>query len=107
VVLCPISQTTGSGSQARCRALTTLVLAAGDVILDDRNERPGAMFTNWNSSARAAPRHDRRPGFEGVNSTSTVTPSSPLDASQALSILKGKLGLRSPLERARHRLGAR
>jgi hypothetical protein len=30
--------------KARCRALTTLVLAAGDVILDDRNERPGACL---------------------------------------------------------------
>ena len=48
VVLCPISPDRFPEVKAAAEALYTELLAAGvDVILDDRGERPGAMFTDW------------------------------------------------------------
>ena len=48
VVLCPISPDRFSDVQAVADKLYKELLAAGvDVILDDRNERPGAMFADW------------------------------------------------------------
>ena len=48
VVLCPISPDRFPEVKAAADALYAELLAAGvDVMLDDRNERPGAMFADW------------------------------------------------------------
>jgi prolyl-tRNA synthetase len=48
VVLCPISPDRFPEVKVAADALYADLLAAGvDVILDDRNERPGAMFADW------------------------------------------------------------
>jgi prolyl-tRNA synthetase len=48
VVLCPISPDRFPDVKAAADAVYAELLAAGvDVILDDRGERPGAMFADW------------------------------------------------------------
>jgi prolyl-tRNA synthetase len=48
VVLCPISPDRFAEVKAAADTLYAELMAAGvDVILDDRNERPGAMFADW------------------------------------------------------------
>ena len=48
VVLCPISPDRFPDVKAASDKLYAELMAAGvDVILDDRNERPGAMFADW------------------------------------------------------------
>ena len=48
VVICPISSDRFPDVQAAASALYDALMAAGvDVILDDRGERPGAMFADW------------------------------------------------------------
>ena len=48
VVLCPISPDRFPDVKAAADQLYADLMAAGvDVILDDRNERPGAMFADW------------------------------------------------------------
>jgi prolyl-tRNA synthetase len=48
VVLCPISPDRFADVKAAADKLYADLLTAGiDVILDDRNERPGAMFADW------------------------------------------------------------
>jgi prolyl-tRNA synthetase len=48
VALCPISPDRFPDVKAAAERLYAELLAAGvDVILDDRNERPGAMFADW------------------------------------------------------------
>ena len=48
VVLCPISPDRFADVKAAADQLYVDLLAAGvDVILDDRNERPGIMFADW------------------------------------------------------------
>ena len=48
VVLCPISPDRFPAVKEAADTLYSELLAAGvDVILDDRNERPGAMFADW------------------------------------------------------------
>ena len=48
VVLCPISPDRFPEVKAASDQLYADLMAAGvDVILDDRNERPGAMFADW------------------------------------------------------------
>jgi prolyl-tRNA synthetase len=48
VVLCPISPDRFADVKAAADTLYESLLEAGvDVILDDRNERPGAMFADW------------------------------------------------------------
>ena len=48
VVLCPISPDRFPDVKAAADTLYADLMAAGvDVILDDRNERPGAMFADW------------------------------------------------------------
>ena len=48
VVLCPISPDRFADVKVAAERLYSELLAAGvDVILDDRNERPGAMFADW------------------------------------------------------------
>ncbi|NDZ15207.1 proline--tRNA ligase [Variovorax sp. WS11] len=48
VVLCPIGMDRSAEVQQAAEALYGELLAAGaDVLLDDRGERPGAMFADW------------------------------------------------------------
>jgi len=48
VVICPMGYEKSESVKAACDQLHDELLAAGiDVILDDRNERPGAMFADW------------------------------------------------------------
>ena len=48
VVICPIGMDRSPEVKAAAEALYAELLAAGvDVILDDRGERPGAMFADW------------------------------------------------------------
>ncbi|WP_114661660.1 proline--tRNA ligase [Polynucleobacter necessarius] len=48
VVICPMGYEKSEAVRAACDQLHDELLAAGiDVILDDRNERPGAMFADW------------------------------------------------------------
>jgi prolyl-tRNA synthetase len=48
VVICPIGMDRSDAVRAAAESLHTSLLAAGvDVILDDRGERPGAMFADW------------------------------------------------------------
>ncbi len=48
VVICPISPDRFAEVKTAAEALYSELLAAGvDVILDDRGERPGAMFADW------------------------------------------------------------
>ena len=48
VVICPIGMDRSATVQAAAHTLYEQLLAAGvDVMLDDRGERPGAMFADW------------------------------------------------------------
>jgi len=48
VVVCPVGADRSEAVKAAAEELYTGLLAAGvDVILDDRGERPGAMFADW------------------------------------------------------------
>ena len=48
VVICPMGYEKSEAVKAACDQLHDELIAAGiDVILDDRNERPGAMFADW------------------------------------------------------------
>jgi prolyl-tRNA synthetase len=48
VVICPMGYDKSEAVKTACNQLHDDLLAAGiDVILDDRNERPGAMFADW------------------------------------------------------------
>jgi prolyl-tRNA synthetase len=48
VVICPMGYEKSEAVKAACDQLHDELTAAGiDVILDDRNERPGAMFADW------------------------------------------------------------
>jgi prolyl-tRNA synthetase len=48
VVICPMGYEKSEAVKAACDQLHDELLTAGiDVILDDRNERPGAMFADW------------------------------------------------------------
>jgi prolyl-tRNA synthetase len=48
VVICPMGYEKSEAVKAACDQLHDELLAADiDVILDDRNERPGAMFADW------------------------------------------------------------
>jgi len=48
VVLCPIGMDRSADVREAAEALHGELLAAGvDVLLDDRGERPGAMFADW------------------------------------------------------------
>jgi prolyl-tRNA synthetase len=48
VVICPIGMDRSAEVKAAAEQLYADLLAAGaDVLLDDRGERPGAMFADW------------------------------------------------------------
>ncbi len=97
VVLCPISPDRFPDVKAAADKLYGELLAAGvDVMLDDRNERPGAMFADW--ELIGVP-HRVTIGDRGLKEGQLEyqhrrdAESSKVDASTALDFLKGKLGL--------------
>lgn len=97
VVLCPISPDRFADVKAAADKLYGELLAAGvDVILDDRGERPGAMFADW--ELIGVP-HRVTIGDRGLQSGQVEyqhrrdATSSKVDAATALDFLKGKLAL--------------
>jgi prolyl-tRNA synthetase len=98
VVLCPISPDRFPGVKAASDELYAALMAAGvDVILDDRNERPGAMFADW--ELIGVP-HRVTIGDRGLKDGQLEyqhrcdAESTKVDAAGALDFLKQKLGLR-------------
>ena len=97
VVLCPISPDRFADVKLAAETLYADLLAAGvDVILDDRNERPGAMFADW--ELIGVP-HRVTIGDRGLKQGYVEyqqrrdTESTQVEAGQALAFVKGKLGL--------------
>ena len=97
VVLCPISPDRFADVKAAADTLYTELLAAGvDVILDDRNERPGAMFADW--ELIGVP-HRVTIGDRGLKEGHLEyqhrrdTESTKIEAAHALGFIKSKLGL--------------
>ena len=97
VVLCPISPDRFPDVKVAADALYQELLALGvDVILDDRNERPGAMFADW--ELIGVP-HRVTIGDRGLKEGQLEyqhrrdAESSKIEASNALAFLKGKLAL--------------
>ena len=97
VVLCPISPDRFADVKAAADTLYTELMAAGvDVILDDRNERPGAMFADW--ELIGVP-HRVTIGDRGLKEGHLEyqhrrdTESTKVEAAHALGFIKSKLGL--------------
>ena len=97
VVLCPISPDRFPDVKLAADKLYTELLAAGiDVILDDRNERPGAMFADW--ELIGVP-HRVTIGDRGLKEGQLEyqhrreTASSKISVTTAFDFLKGKLAL--------------
>ena len=97
VVLCPISPDRFTDVKAAADTLYTELMAAGvDVILDDRNERPGAMFADW--ELIGVP-HRVTIGDRGLKEGHLEyqhrrdTESTKVEAAHALGFIKSKLGL--------------
>jgi prolyl-tRNA synthetase len=97
VVLCPISPDRFADVKAAADTLYAELIAAGvDVILDDRNERPGAMFADW--ELIGVP-HRVTIGDRGLKEGHVEyqhrreTESTKVEAASALVFIKGKLGL--------------
>jgi prolyl-tRNA synthetase len=95
VVICPIGYDRNAPVKAAADALHAELLAAGiDVILDDRGERPGAMFADWELigvphrvviSDRGL--KDGRLEYQGRRDTEATQ----IALADARSVLKGKL----------------
>ena len=97
VVLCPISPDRFADVKLAADTLYSELMAAGvDVILDDRNERPGAMFADW--ELIGVP-HRITIGDRGLKEGYLEyqhrrdTDSTKVEAANALAFIKGKLGL--------------
>ena len=97
VVLCPISPDRFPDVKVAADKLYAELMAAGvDVILDDRNERPGAMFADW--ELIGVP-HRVTIGDRGLKDGQLEyqhrrdAESTKVDAAGALDFLKGRLGL--------------
>jgi prolyl-tRNA synthetase len=97
VVLCPISPDRFPEVETAANKLYAELLAAGvDVILDDRGERPGAMFADW--ELIGVP-HRVTIGDRGLKEGQLEyqhrrdAASSKIDAAGAFDFLKGKLAL--------------
>ena len=97
VVLCPISPDRFPDVKATADKLYGELIAAGvDVMLDDRNERPGAMFADW--ELIGVP-HRVTIGDRGLKEGQLEyqhrrdDASTKVDAVGALDFLKGKLGM--------------
>ncbi len=97
VVLCPISADRFPAVKAAADKLHDELVACGvDVILDDRGERPGAMFADW--ELIGVP-HRVTIGERGLKEGQLEyqhrrdSAASKVDAAAALEFLRGKLGL--------------
>lgn len=97
VVLCPISPDRFANVKQASDSLYAELMAAGiDVILDDRNERPGAMFADW--ELIGVP-HRVTIGDRGLKEGRLEyqhrrdTESTTVEVGDALAFVKGKLGL--------------
>ena len=97
VVLCPISPDRFADVKAAADTLYTELIAVGvDVILYDRNERPGAMFADW--ELIGVP-HRVTIGDRGLKEGHLEyqhrrdTESTKIEAAHALGFIKSKLGL--------------
>ena len=97
VVLCPISPDRFADVKLAADKLYAELIAAGvDVILDDRNERPGAMFADW--ELIGVP-HRVTIGDRGLKDGHLEyqhrrdAESTKIEASSALDFLKAKLAL--------------
>jgi prolyl-tRNA synthetase len=97
VVLCPISPDRFAEVKAASDTLYAELIALGvDVILDDRNERPGAMFADW--ELIGVP-HRVTIGDRGLKEGHVEyqhrrdAESTKVDTANALAFIKGKLGL--------------
>ena len=97
VVLCPISPDRFADVKAAADTLYAELMAAGvDVILDDRNERPGAMFADWEligvpHRVTIGDRTLKEGQFEYQHRRDQAA--TPINTADALVFLKGKLGL--------------
>ena len=97
VVLCPINPDRFPDVKAAADKLYEALLAAGvDVMLDDRNERPGAMFADWEligvpHRITIGDRGLKDGHFEYQHRRDTE--STNVEVAQALGFLKGKLRL--------------
>ena len=97
VVLCPISPDRFADVKAAADTLYAGLLAAGvDVILDDRNERPGAMFADWEligvpHRVTIGDRALKEGQIEYQHRRDTE--STTVEVGDALAFVKGKLGL--------------
>ena len=97
VVLCPISPDRFPEVKAASDTLYAELMAAGvDVILDDRNERPGAMFADWEligipHRVTIGDRTLKEGRVEYQHRRDEVA--TPVDTADAFAFLKGKLGL--------------
>ena len=97
VVLCPISPDRFADVKAAADTLYAELMAAGvDVILDDRNERPGAMFADWEligvpHRVTIGDRTLKEGHVEYQHRRDTE--STKVEAANALAFIKGKLGL--------------
>ena len=96
VVLCPIGPDRFPAVKAAAEALYAELLGLGiDVILDDRNERPGAMFADW--ELIGVP-HRVTIGDRGLQSGQLEyqhrreTAATPIAASGAAAFIKARLG---------------
>ena len=97
VVLCPISPDRFPDVKAAADTLYAGLIAAGvDVVLDDRNERPGAMFADW--ELIGVP-HRITIGDRGLKDGHLEyqhrrdAESEKVEVGSALNLIKGKLGL--------------
>jgi prolyl-tRNA synthetase len=97
VVLCPISPDRFTEVKAASDTLYAELMALGvDVILDDRNERPGAMFADW--ELIGVP-HRMTIGDRGLKEGHVEyqhrrdAESTKVQTADALAFIKGKLGL--------------
>jgi len=96
VVICPISPDRFPEVQSAATALYEALMAAGvDVILDDRGERPGAMFADWEligvpHRVTIGDRGLKEGHVEYQHRRDAV--SSQVAAADIFSVLKGKLG---------------
>jgi len=97
LVLCPISPDRFPEVKAASDKLYAELLAAGvDVMLDDRNERPGAMFADWEligvpHRVTIGDRALKEGQLEYQHRRDAE--STKIDAASAFEFLKGKLGL--------------
>ena len=97
VVLCPISPDRFADVKLAADTLYAELTAAGvDVILDDRNERPGAMFADWEliGVPHRVTIGDRglKEGHVEYQHRRDDAPT-PVTTADAFAFLKGKLGL--------------